>query len=327
MSYVVVPRRRGLVFLLLGSMAAALGGILGGLVGTTAATAGSPTAPVTMVITGVTGAQAPPGTPSGSVPFALVKAGAPFSVNVAFFDSANNPASFNNDTTLKVSSTGGTLSPSTGVAYAGATTAQITTSLATAANQVGLTVTVASGPAKGLTTGPPSAGQRFDVLSQLRFESSSTNFTQGIGGDANCTNATKAAPVCGIVVLPNGAASSQVLLSLGVCDAVYTKCGSTRGSIVQTLFADGGLYSETTPATLILKCDKSLCGGGSIQDRVVNFSFGGNDPLGATPACPAKSTVGAGQGACVDFVQSKRDGAGDTHFYVLFAHDLRIGIG
>jgi len=323
MSYLVVPRRRGLVFLLLGGLVAALGG----LVGTTAATAISPTAPVTMVITGVTGAQAPAGTPSGSVPFALVKAGAPFTVDVAFFDSANNPASFNNDTTLKITSTAGTPSPSTGVAYAGATTAQITTSLSTVANQVGLTVTVVSGPAKGLTTGPPSAGQRFDVLSQLRFESSSTNFTQGIGGDANCTNATKAAPVCGIVVLPSGAASSQVLLSLGACDATYVKCGSTRGSVVQTLFADGGLYSDSFPATLVLKCDKTLCGGGSIQDMVVNFSFGGNDPLGATPACPAKATIGAGQGACVDFVQSKRDGAGDTHFYVLFAHDLRIGIG
>lgn len=323
MSHWVVPRRRGLVFLLLASLVAALGGLLG----TTAASAISATAPVSMVITSVVGAQAPAGTPAGSVPFALVKAGDPFTVNVAFFDSANNPASFNNDTTLKLTSTAGTLSPSTGVAYGGASTAQITTSLSTVANQVGLTVTVVSGPAKGLTTGPPSAGQRFDVLSELRFENSSANFQQGIGGDSNCTTATKAAPVCGIVVLPNGAVSSQVLLSLGACDATYAKCGSTRGSVVQTLFADGGLYSDTDPATLIVKCDKSLCGGGPIHDLVVNFSFGGNDVLSAAAACPAKFTIGAGQGACIDYVQSKRDGAGDTHLYALFAHDLRIGIG
>jgi hypothetical protein len=301
-------------------MVAALGGLV-----TTTATASSPTAPVTMVITSVTGVQAPAGTPSGSVPYALVKAGDSFSVTVAFFDSANNPASFNSDTTLKITSTAGTLTPSTGVAPAKATSATLTTSLATPANQVGLTVTVASGPAKGLTTGPPRADQRFDVLSQLRFEDSSTNFQQGIGGDSNCANATKAAPVCGIVVLPDGASSSQVLLSLGVCDATYAKCGSPSGSIVQTLFANGGRYSESNPATLIIKCDKTLCGGGPIQEVPVHFSFSGNDPLGSASACPAKNTVGPGQGACVDFVQSKRDGAGDTHLYVLFAHDIRVG--
>jgi hypothetical protein len=322
MSYVVVPRRRGLVFLLLCCLVAALGG----LVGTTAATATSPTAPVTMVITSVTGAQAPAGTPNASVPFALVKAGDPFTVNVAFFDSASNPASFNNDTTLKVTSTAGTLSPSTGVAQAGATTAQITTSLATAANQVGLTVTVASGPAKGLTTGPPAAGQRFDVLSQLRFEASSTDFTQGIGGDANCTNATKTAPVCGIVVLPNGAASSQVLLSLGACDSTgYSKCGSTKGSVVQTLFA--GTYPSDAPATLILKCDKTLCGVAAIQNVHANFTLTGNGSLEQAPQCPAKNTVGPGQHACVDYVQSKRDGSGDTHLYLLFTGDLRGSVG
>jgi hypothetical protein len=331
MSYVVVPRRRGLVFLLLGSLVGALCGLLG----TTAATASSPTAPVTMVITGVTGAQAPAGTPSGSVPFALVKAGDPFTVEVAFFDSANNQASFNNDTTLKVTSTAGTLTPSTGVANAGATTAQITTSLATPANQVGLTVTVPSGPAKGLTTGPPAAGQRFDVLSQLRFEPSSTNFAQGIGGDGNCTNATRAAPVCGIVMLPRGA-GSQVLLSLGVCDpdplSLYAPCfvgpKGPGGAVVQTLFGQPtDAYTPTSPVTVVIKCDKTLCGTGSIQDLKLAFSQLGNGALADAQPCPAKGVTDANGDPCVDYVQSKRDGSGDTHLYFLTPVDMRIGIG
>jgi hypothetical protein len=30
---------------------------------------------------------------------------------------------------------------------------------------------------------------------------------------------------------------------------------------------------------------------------------------------------------CVDYVQSKRDGSGDTHLYLLTDRDMRTGIG
>jgi hypothetical protein len=330
MSILAAPRRRHLVLALVACLVAALGGLV-----TTTATASSPTAPVTMVITGVTGVQAPAGTPSGSVPFALVKAGDSFSVTVAFFDSANNPASFNSDTTLKITSTTGTLTPSTGVAPAKATSATLTTSLSTPANRVGLTVTVASGPAQGLTTGPPRADQRFDVLSQLRFEDSSTDFQQGIGGDSNCTNATKAAPVCGIVLLPRGA-GSNVLLSVGVCDpdpaSLYAPCFAgpkgSGGAVVQTLFAQPtDPYTPTSPVTIVIKCDKTLCGTGSIQGLKLAFSFAGNGGLADAGPCPAKGTTDASGDPCVDYVQSKRDGSGDTHLYLLTPGDMRIGIG
>ncbi len=149
----------------------------------------------------------------------------------------------------------------------------------------------------------------------------------GIGGDDNsCTQATTANPVCGVLVLPYGAPSG-VLLSLGACDTTYAKCGSTKGAVVQALVdLSGGSYSKTSPATLVVKCDKSLCGGGAIQNVHLNFSFDGNTPLAPASACPAKSTVGPDQEACVDYVQSKRDGSGDTHLYLLFARDLRGGI-
>jgi hypothetical protein len=325
MFTVPAPRWRLFVLALVGCVAAALGGLLV----TSTATANSPTAPVKIVIDSVTSSVLPPGgTPGGAVPYVLVKAGDSFSVSVSFYDASGNPASFNNDTTLAITSNRGTLTPSTGVAPGGATSATLTTSLATAANQVSLTVAVAGGKlARTVTPGTSRSDQLFDVLTDLRFENSTTDFQQGIGGDSNCTIATKAAPVCGIVILPDGAASSQVLLSLGACDSTYAACGSNKGSVVQALANLTGLYSKTSPATLLIKCDKSLCGGGAIQNVPVNFSLGGNAPLQPASACPAKGTIGDDQDACVDYVQSKRDGSGDSYLYLLFAQDLRGGIG
>lgn len=318
-----VSQRRALALLLVAGLTAAVGAF----VSTGNATAASPKTPTSMVITAITSSvAAPDGTPSGAVPYVLVEAGGSIDVTVAFYI-GTTPAAFNSDTALTITSTAGTLSPATGVAPGKSTSVTLTTSVASAANQVGLTVTVASGPAKGLTTGPPISAQRFDVLSNLRFANSSADFQEGIGGDANCANATEDAPVCGILVLPDGAASSQVLLSLGACDTTYAKCGSTKGVVVQALANLSGLYSRSAPATLVIKCDRTLCGTGAIQSKVVNFSLLGNAALGAAPACPAKGTVGDLQTACVDFVQSKRDGSGDTHLYLLFAQDIRGSIG
>jgi len=319
--------RRHLIVALVLGLAATVGGLV-----TSSANADSPTLPTKMVITSVTGFTAPAGTPSGSVPYAVVQAGVPFTVTVSFSDANDNPMSFNANTNLKITSTAGTLSPATGVAYAGHSTAEITTTLATAANRVGLTVTVAQGPAKGLSTGAPNATQLFDVLTNVTLTDSSLNFQQGIGGETDCTNATPSAPVCGIMVLPDGTTSSKVLLSLGVCDVVYVHCretngGKTPGAVIQALFADGGLYSSTSPATLIIKCDKTLCGGGSIQSVPVEFARGGNAELTQAPPCPAKGTLASLEDVCVDYVQSKRDGSGDTILYLLFAQDMRGGIG
>ena len=76
--------------------------------------------------------------------------------------------------------------------------------------------------------------QAFDVLSDLRVAPSTPNFRQGIGGSGDCPEATATTPVCGVVILPNGATSTQVLLSLGACDRTYAAC-DPRGAVVQTL--------------------------------------------------------------------------------------------
>lgn len=322
MLKVPAARRRHIALALVGFLFAAFGGSV-----TSNATAAA-SAPTKIVIDSVSSpVTAPLGTPDGAVPYVLVAAGEPFTVNVSFYDALGAPASFTSDTVLSITSNRGALSPSTVVVRKGATSALLTTSLATAANQVSLTVKVASGPsARKVAPGTSRPDQLFDVMSQLRLEDSAPNFRQGIGGRSNCTEATVEDPVCGIVILPEGARSERVLLSLGACDSAYAGCGSIKGSLVQTLADLTGLYTKTAPATLLMKCDKSLCGSGSIQSKTLSYSLLGNAPLQTATACPAKGTIGAEQTACVDYVQSKRDGSGDTYLYLLFTKDARVSV-
>ena len=169
-------------------------------------------------------------------------------------------------------------------------------------------------------------GQLFDVLSELRLEPSRSDFQEGIGGQDDCAEATRADPVCGILILPQGASSPDVLLSLGECgDAAYSGCGDPRGSVLQALAALDG-YSTTSPATILVKCDKTLCGGGSIQDQHLSYTLDGNSALTRADACLGKGVVSP-EPACVDYVQSKRDGSGDTYLYLLFVRDARVSVG
>jgi hypothetical protein len=275
---------------------------------------------------------APSGTPDEAVPYAIVVAGQPFSVEVSFYDAEGQPAAFGQDTSLSISTTTGSSNlpvPATGLAIEGETTATITTTLAKPANQVRVTVSAPTlkGP-KAVTPGTSSPDQRFDVLSELRYEASAANtpFTAGIGGQANCASATNADPVCGTLMLPNGAYSSQVLLSRGLCDAAYAACGSTRGSVIQFLADIEGLYTSTAPATMLVRCDKSLCGKRAIAKTRLSYSLLGNASLVPAPACPAKNTIGGLQEVCVDYVSSTRDNAGDSLLYLRLRKDARISV-
>ena len=295
--------------------------------------AGAPPKPVRIQVDRVfTSLSAPAGTPGAAVPYAIVVAGQPFSVEVSFYDSEGQPASFGQDTPLSISTTTGSANlpmPATGTAIAGQTTATLTTTLSKPANQVRVTVSAPTlkGP-KAVAPGTSSLEQRFDVLSELRYEASAVNtpFTAGIGGQANCASATIADPVCGTLMLPNGANSSQVLLSRGLCDTTYADCGSTRGSVLQFLADIDGLYTSTSPATMLVRCDKSLCGKRAIAKTGLSYSLLGNAALAPAPACPAKKTLGATQEVCVDYVQSTRDNAGDSVLYLLLRRDARISV-
>ena len=295
------------------------------------AAASNPT-PVRIQIDSISsGVQAPSGTPVGAVPSVLVAAGQPFTVTVSFYDSSGAPASFSRDTRLSITSAQGGVSVLDAVAPGGAVTAELHASMA-AVNQVVLTVDdTATGKAAGNVAPDTSTDdQRFDVVKELRLSASSVNqaFEQGIGGDADCAVATTADPVCGVVILPKGAVSTQVLLSVGACDSGYARCGSDKGSVVQVLADLTDLYAAPAPpATMVVTCDKSLCGRGGIPKQFLNYSLQGNAELARVPACAVKNRLNSGDEACVDYVQSRRDGSGDTYLYFLFARDARVSVG
>ncbi|HEX2895415.1 MAG TPA: hypothetical protein VHO29_15550 [Marmoricola sp.] len=338
MSLTTVPRRRRLALLLTGCLTAAMGGVL-----TDAAVAGPPLpTPVTISVDLVrSDVTLPSGLPDSGKPSVVVAVGGTIHVDVSFHDATGGDAAFNKDTTLTLSSNVGTLSSSTGTALKGKSSATIDTSFTTAVNQVVLTVSGGSGPkapSPGSSYLPPDKDLRFDVLSELRNDLPSTDgtaFEDGIGGDTGCTNATSSAPVCGTLVLPRGS-RANVVLAVGACDtspdSAYAPCyvgpNGPGGAVVQALFAQPTTaYTPESPATIIVRCDKTLCGTGAIQDLTVIYSLAGNGALTPALACPAKNTMAQAGVPCVDYVQSKRDGSGDTYLYLLTDQDIRTGIG
>ena len=328
-----LPRslRRLLALLVVGVLAAVLGGLQTG-----SATA-APPAPTEIRIDTITSAVvAPAGTPGTAVPTVLVVADQELTVNVSFYDSTGSPAAFTKETRVVVTSPQAAVKPLQTLVRKGVTSAGLKVSIGAPVNQVRLTVAFTSGKVSDSDTALD--GERFYVLSELRFEDVTPEvaFQKGIGGTDNCSQATALDPVCGIVILPRGAGGGQVLLSLGACEpdpepgdppAVdYSGCGDERGSVVQTLADLEGFTSTTAPATMLIKCDKLLCGGGSVQAQTLSYTLEGNGDLQTAPACPAKGTLGP-EPACVDYVQSKRDGAGDTYFYLLLLKDARVSVG
>lgn len=320
--------RRLIALLLAGALAVTLGGLH---VRTASA---APPAPVEIRLDSISSAtQAPSGTPDTSIPSVLAVADQELTVTVSFYDARGRAAYFSADTPIVVTSDRADVTSIDTVALQGRKSAVLTVRIPVPTNQVRLKVAFAT-----TTTSDDdlaSDGERFDVLSELRFDRSTANFRQGIGGSDNCTEATAAAPVCGVVILPLKPASSHVLLSLGPCEpdpepgaalvSDYSGCGDDRGSVIQTL-ADLVGYTTTSPATILVKCDKTLCGNGAIQDHPLSYTLDGNAGLARASACPAKGSLGP-EPACVDYVQSKRDGSGDTYLYLLLLRDARVSVG
>ena len=332
------PRRRHLALLFVGCLAVAWGfAVVNPAVAGKPSGGGALPTPTRIVVVAVTsdftrGASFP----GDALPSVVVQAGGTITVDVRFEAVDGAPAAFRRDTALQVAANVGTLSSTTGKALKGQTTARIVTSVTAAVNQVVLTV----GAGSGTTAPSPGSSVRFDVLSEIKPNlpaPSGSDFAAGIGGNAGCVSAEPLTPVCGIVQLPRGS-GTNVLLSVGACDtapdptARYAPCfagpNGPGGAVIQSLFTQPTVpYSISSPATIVLKCDKTLCGTGSIRDLTVLFSLKGNDPLGAPLPCPAKGVMATPGEPCVDYVQSKRDGSGDTHLFLLTDRDIRTGIG
>ena len=170
--------------------------------------------------------------------------------------------------------------------------------------------------------------ESFEVLIASTEAPEGSSFL-GIGGGGGLGSPCDANPtdqVCADLLLPEGAAITGALLSLGLCDTE-----SCLDELVQVLVGlqptvtnpDGGGDYEN-PATLIMKCDKTLCPGGGIQTYNLSVNLAPDDPAVPAEECPAKGVVGADQEFCVDYVQSTRSNAGDTYLYLLFVVDAKV---
>jgi hypothetical protein len=278
------------------------------------------------------------GTPAGAAgaPTALVQAGLPFSVSVELqgADDKAYPASTTKDTVLSIAVTEGsnaaTFSPTVTTTATGAAGASAPTfpglDLTAPPNEVQLTVALLDGPAAlNLTSG---VTDRFDVVATSELESVASSdrgrslVVSKNGVDQPCEPvAAPGATTCVDLVLPLGVAS-DVFFSTGLCDAVV---GCTDGprDLLQVLADFGSGYGNTTPATLIFKCDKSLCPGKGVPAYELKVNLDATGDLANAVACRSKGVIPSGQTNCLDYRQSKRDGSGDLYLYWLVARDAR----
>jgi hypothetical protein len=185
----------------------------------------------------------------------------------------------------------------------------------------GVAVTASASVKKGAPASTPS--NAFDVLQTLKTTPASPHsaFQDGVGGADNCADVTATNPVCGVLLLPNGA-NSDVLLSTGSC--LNIGC-NTQGLVIQVIadLSSQPLYSPGAPATLVIHCDRSVCGKGGVNKYTALASLSATGPLAPAPACPAKGTLGATQDFCTDYVQSTRSNSDDLLLFLLFDHDFR----
>jgi len=147
--------------------------------------------------------------------------------------------------------------------------------------------------------------------------------------DPGCAAPTREVPVCGFLKLPNGA-NGTILLTVGSCAGIvacFSQAQAPPGLVTASVSlkdANGApLYTKTAPATFVLGCDKTLCSNGGVPKFNVLIDVTDTGAFEVAPNCPSKGVLGATQTACLDTVQSKKDGSGDVFSVVLFDHDIR----
>jgi len=128
-------------------------------------------------------------------------------------------------------------------------------------------------------------------------------------------------PTCGHLLTTG--AEGDIVMSVGSCDDAGP-CTTSGGftALVVTVNADIQ-HPQGQHSTLILSCDKVLCGGTGVPKRPVIYTFDNSGDLTETAgACPRKSDLGSLE-VCVDYVSSMRSD-GDLYLFVLFDHDVRF---
>jgi hypothetical protein len=180
---------------------------------------------------------------------------------------------------------------------------------------------------KKSTSNSPTPGQSpsFDVLETLKLTpKGDPSLTTGLGADS-CNTGTNVS-VCGVVVLPKGIGSPAAALSTGACTDTLCTGGKEVQFIAGLTDAAGDLYSRTNPATLVLQCDKSKCGGKGVSFYTAKLALTADGSLSVVPACATKGVIQPGADFCTDYVASHRDNAGDVLLHVLFFKDMRATI-
>ncbi|HEX4977214.1 MAG TPA: hypothetical protein VFV40_05045 [Nocardioides sp.] len=273
-----------------------------------------------------------PDTP-GTQGLAYVVQGETFDVALAFLDRQGRPAplSSSSPTLVTVALDGQSLG--TTEVQAGAVVATVAAAgILDAARDVRLTAVAATSPRPLSGVSDP-----FDVL----LESVDVTGTTSVGDttDDGC-DPNPGRPVCGDLVPPANGFVGSAYLSLADCVALRTDARDCKQSYVQPLLdfvpAAGSL---PPPATLLMKCDKTLCGGGAINKKVLKVTLS-SDPDSefygvdvTAPACPAKGVVAydparpyeeGNRPFCTDYVQSTRDVAGDTILVLVFVVDAKV---
>jgi hypothetical protein len=258
--------------------------------------------------------------------------GRPFNVVVRVLDTAGQPMTVNQATTIVLEEVsgpgvlGGTTTAviprnGSGATISGATYSQF-------ANGVVLRVRVAS----GVNLAPD------EVTVEVALKAVGANAAPGRSlnlTDSSCAAPTAEVPTCGRFLLPNGA-SGHVTLSLNSCDGLgdCKSAGGLEGLVVTGIgnlkdAAGNPLYSNTSPATLVVACEKDLCRetANGVPHLPVIYTLNNTGELNqVAEACPAKGMVGEGQqGACVDYVSSSRQ-QGDLYLHLLFVADARASM-
>jgi hypothetical protein len=255
--------------------------------------------------------------------FGLIVQGQRFAVQVRVLDNDGQPTTVSRATTIVLEEVsgpgvlGGTTTAviprqGSGATISGATYSQF-------ANNVVLRVRV--------TSGVELAPDEVTVDVALTAVSANANRGQTLDlDDPNCGAGgapTAAEPNCGQLL--TAGADGLVVMSVGSCQGLGScrQVGETTALVV-TLSADIVPSSADPYSTMILSCDKDLCGGSGVPKIPVIYTFDNTGDLTQTaPACLAKGVLNPGP-ICVDYVQSTRS-AGDLYIYVLFAHDIRMG--
>ena len=248
----------------------------------------------------------------------------PFDVTVTARDAFGNPTGFTGTATLQAS---GGIGPALGSLTAG----DVTFDGSSTETFNGVTYD-GYGNSIALTASAPGLidGTRL-ININLFADTRQANPGQAITvGLSNCTEATPDVPVCSSLVLSNGAVG-PVTVAQGECDP-FTPCRT--GSQNEALLFDGladltdgnrNLYTRGDPAAIVLRCDKTLCGGTGVNNFPLLFQETGWAPtrFEEAPACPSKGRIGANQTFCQDFRQNKRDNAGDLIAHLLFLNDAK----